>query len=103
MNTQSTKTDAALRMTLQIDRREIGNKIDDPIFELSRFQLAAKKILLSGEAVGKFVGDIEDKIRRVIKIHHQREVIGGDKTNRLARRSIEVLMFDIQRRRKEAS
>src|SRR5919108_2181212 len=70
MNAQATKADASLRMGVELDRREIRNKIHNPIFELSRPKLAAEKIFLAGEAIAEFYGSIEDEIRRVIDIHY---------------------------------
>src|SRR4029077_10099775 len=85
VNTQATETNPALRMRIQRNRVEVGNEIDDPVFLLPRLEIAAKEIFLSGETVGKFVRHVENKIRRIVDVHHQRQIVGRGDTNRVGR------------------
>ena len=63
MNAQAAKANAPLRMIIELDRRQVRNKINRAVFHFSRLQFAAEEVLLPGEAVGKFIRDVENKIR----------------------------------------
>src|SRR5919109_4282152 len=102
MNAQPAKADAALRVRIEGHRGQIGDEIDHAILELARLQFAAEKIFLPGEAIGKLVRSAEDEVSRGKKVHHQRQIVRGRQTYRLAGRTVEVLVPDIKRRREEA-
>src|SRR4030095_1623282 len=103
MNSQAAKADAPFRMGIQRNRVEVRNEIDDPIFLLPRLELTAKKVFLSGEAVGKFVRHIENEIRRIVDIHYQGQIVGRGDTNRDGRRTVVVLVLQIKRRCKKTA
>src|SRR5216684_410094 len=98
MNAQTAETDAALRVRIERDRVEVGNKIDDPVLLLPGLELTAKEILLPGEAIDKFVGNVENEIRGIVDVHHQRQIVGRGETNRVVRRTVVVLVLDVQGR-----
>src|SRR5262249_2064731 len=81
MNTQTTKTDTSLWMIIELDRHQIRNKINRAVFQFSGLQFTAEEVSLSGEAVAKFVSDVENKVRGIVEVHHQGQIIVGGETN----------------------
>src|SRR5262245_37602628 len=103
VNAQATKADASLRMIIELDRRQIRNEINLTVFHFSGLQFAAEEVFLSSEAVAKFVRDVENKVRRIVEVHYQGQIIGRGEANRLGSRTVVVLMFDVKRRREETA
>src|SRR5215475_7220046 len=102
MNAQAAKTDASLRMIIELDSRQVRNKINRTVFHFSGLQFAAEEVFLPGEAVAKFVRDVENKVRGIVEVHHQGQIIGSGEPNWLVGRTVVVLMLDVKRRREEA-
>jgi hypothetical protein len=92
VNAQTAEADAALRVRIERDGAQVGNKINRSVFLLVRIELAAEEIPLTSEAVGEFIRDVEDEIRGVVDIHNQRQVVRRGETHGLGRGTIVVLM-----------
>src|SRR5215471_6401594 len=103
MNTQTTKTDTSLWMIIELDRHQVRNKINRAVFDFCGLQFAAEEVSLPGEAIAKFVSDVENKVRGIVKVHYQGQIIGGGETNWLGGRTVVVLMLDVKRRREKAA
>src|SRR5262249_45843957 len=93
MNAQATKTDSSLRMIIELHRRQIRNEINCTVFQFSGLQFTAEEVSLPGEAIAKFVSDVENKVRGIVKVHYQGQIIGGGEKNWLGgRTAVEVVL-----------
>src|SRR4029077_7933456 len=84
VNAQAAKTNATLRVRIHRDRAQAGDKIDHAVFLPPRLHFAAEKIFLPGEPIGKLVGNVEDKVRRIVDVHDQRQIVRGGKPDLLS-------------------
>ena len=83
--------------------RQVGNEIDHAVFLLPRLHFAAEKIFLPGEPIGKLIGNVENKVRRIVDVHDQRQIVRRGKTHRLAGGAIVMLVLNVERRREKAA
>src|SRR2546426_7538371 len=95
--------DAAPRIFGQRHGVNIRNEIDRGILELPLLDLARKIVVLTREPISEFVGRIENKLGRSKSIENNRRIARRDKAHRLGRRAVEMLVLDVERRRKKAA
>ena len=95
--------DAAPRIFGQRHGVNIRNEIDRGILELPLLDLARKIVVLTREPISEFVGRIENKLGRSKSIENNRRIARRDEAHRLGRRAVEMLVLDIERRRKKTA
>src|SRR4029077_11660763 len=101
INAQPAEADAFVRMVVQRNRVDIGNKVDRGIFKLPRFQLTAEIAAFPSVAFSEFERITENKLRALVDIKNQRRVVHCHKPHRFVSRSVEMLMPSVEWRREK--